>query len=154
MTDRYPRHPRAAVLAVVPRPAASGPELLLVRREGDRARDRWGFPGGKVDLGEALAAAAIRELAEETGVTAAPLAAIWAGDVIDRDITGAVVTHFILNAVLCRWRAGEGVAASDATDARWMTLAAIEALGPQGRYPDVLRLARLAIAIHDRMEAG
>lgn len=149
MSDRYPRQPRPAVLAVVPRSIGCGPEVLLVRREGDAARDRWGFPGGKVELGEPLYDAALRELDEETGVRAQPLAAIWAGDVIQRDITGAVLTHFILTAVLCRWRSGEGIAASDATDARWMTLPEIEALGAEGRYPDVLRLARLAMGIFE-----
>jgi len=154
MTDRYPRQPRPAVLAVVPRRPApdAPPELLLVRRAGDPERERWGFPGGKVELGEPLAEAARRELAEETGVVATPLDAIWAGDVIHRDVTGAVVYHFILTAMLCRWRTGEGTPGSDASDTAWLSLDAIAALGPDAVYPDVRRLAGLALGIFTRLE--
>jgi ADP-ribose pyrophosphatase YjhB (NUDIX family) len=148
--DRYPRQPRAAALAVVPRAGASGPELLMVRRAGKPDPDRWGFPGGKVHLGEGVLAAARRELAEETGVRADALAPVWAGDVIEHDITGAVVTHFVLAAVLFRWRAGDGVAADDATEAAWMTLPALGSLPEERRFPDVLRLARLGLGIFNR----
>lgn len=150
-SDRYPRHPRAAVLAVVPRLDTGAPRLLMVRRANKPDPGRWGYPGGKVDLGEPLHAAAVRELAEETGVDATPLAAIWAGDVIRRDITGAVVYHYILTAVLCRWQAGEPVAASDATEAAWMTLDEMEALPEAERSPDVLRVARLSLGIAERL---
>jgi ADP-ribose pyrophosphatase YjhB (NUDIX family) len=41
---------------------------VLLQRRGDRERDVWGFPGGAVELGESVADAAIREVAEETGL--------------------------------------------------------------------------------------
>lgn len=44
-------------------------EILLVK-EQHRKIDRWKMPGGLVDPGEALAAAAQREVFEETGVKA------------------------------------------------------------------------------------
>ncbi|WP_256388415.1 NUDIX domain-containing protein [Lutimaribacter pacificus] len=46
----------------------------------------WGFPGGKIDQGEPLFDAAIRELAEETGVSAEPLRVITALDAFDHDM--------------------------------------------------------------------
>lgn len=116
MNPRYPRAPVPAVLAVVPR----GNWILLVRRCHPPDSGGWGFPGGRLELGETLLSAAERELQEETGVRARGLAAFAALDIIDRDITGAVRYHYVLNAVYCHWDAGEGEAADDATELAWV----------------------------------
>jgi 8-oxo-dGTP diphosphatase len=42
--------------------------LLLIRRGTDPGRGRWSLPGGRVEAGEALVAAVVRELREEAGV--------------------------------------------------------------------------------------
>lgn len=39
-------------------------EILLVRKP----KSKWSLPGGKVEAGEAIAGAAVRELQEETGL--------------------------------------------------------------------------------------
>jgi ADP-ribose pyrophosphatase YjhB (NUDIX family) len=41
-------------------------QILLIRRSDN---DNWALPGGAMDLGESLPAAAVRETLEETGVT-------------------------------------------------------------------------------------
>ncbi len=51
--------------AVVFRKGAEGPEVLVVHRP---KYDDWSFPKGKLDPGEHPAAAAVREVAEETGL--------------------------------------------------------------------------------------
>ncbi|SIT32815.1 NUDIX hydrolase [Achromobacter sp. MFA1 R4] len=115
--------PIAATIAAVVRDG----HVLLVRRANPPDQDRWAFPGGKIDAGETLQAAAARELREETGVTAEPLHVFDAVDVFDRDEAGALRRHFILIAVLCRWQSGEPVAGDDARDARWVPLADLDA---------------------------
>lgn len=59
-TDRI-----VAAGAVVTRPGTEGTEFLLIYR---KHRDDWTFPKGKVDPGEHLLTAAVREVREETGM--------------------------------------------------------------------------------------
>ena len=44
--------------------------LLLVRRASRRGRGNWQIPGGFVERGETMEQAVVREVAEESGVTA------------------------------------------------------------------------------------
>jgi len=103
-----------------------GEQLLLVRRSNPPDSGRWGFPGGKIEAGETIMDAAIRELREETGVAATAERVLTAVDVLDRDDAGGLRHHFVLIAVLCRWTAGEPVAADDIEDARWLTPTELE----------------------------
>jgi ADP-ribose pyrophosphatase YjhB (NUDIX family) len=131
-----PRMPIAAAIAVVVR----GEKLLLVRRSHKPDAGRWGFPGGRIEPGETVLTAALRELDEETGVAADAVEVLTAIDVIRRE--REALHHFVLIAVLCRWRGGDGVPASDAHETGWFDLAAIAALE---KSADVERVARLAM---------
>jgi 8-oxo-dGTP diphosphatase len=53
--------------AVLWRPGTSGVEIALVHRP---RYDDWSFPKGKLDAGETMPVAAVREIAEETGQVA------------------------------------------------------------------------------------
>ncbi len=65
------RLPRQAAVAVILRDLAPGPEVLLIRRaerEGDLWSGHVAFPGGRVEPGEGVEEAAVRETAEEVGL--------------------------------------------------------------------------------------
>ncbi len=59
--------------------ACDGDRLLLVRRANDPLRGFWAPPAGYVEIDESTEAAAVRETAEETGLTVVPsgLAGVW-----------------------------------------------------------------------------
>lgn len=113
-----------AAASVRPVPAVIGIVLrernvLLVRRANPPDAGCWGFPGGKIEPGEPIADAVVREIAEETTIDVEALDAFTALDAFDYDADGSVRQHFIMVAVLCRWLHGTPVAGDDALDARW-----------------------------------
>jgi 8-oxo-dGTP diphosphatase len=118
---RYPDRPVVGVLAVVLR----GDRALIVRRANPPMPGRWGFPGGVLELGETVAQGAMRELLEETGVTAEPAGVLTVIDGIDRDEEGRVRYHWTLVAIIGRWQSGEGVSGDDADEVAWLTRAEI-----------------------------
>src|SRR5690242_5160382 len=124
MTRAYPEQPRVGVLAVVRR----GDRLLLVRRRNPPDAGKWGFPGGAQELGETVAAAAVRELAEETGIAATPAGVLDVVDFIDRDDEGRIRFQYALIAVLMAWERGEGEAADDIDALAWVAFDEIAGL--------------------------
>ena len=144
---RYPERPIVGVLAVVMR----GDSVLVVRRANPPLSGRWGFPGGVLELGETVAQGAMRELAEETGVTAEAAGPLTVIDTIDRDEEGRVRYHYTLVAVIGTWQSGEGVAGDDADEVAWLTRGEIVEQGLP-TAPALLPLIDLALA--RREDAG
>jgi 8-oxo-dGTP diphosphatase len=140
MPREYPIHPLPGVLALVER----GGRLLMVKRGKEPDRGKWGFPGGLVELGETLVAAALRELAEETGLAAEAGGVIDVFEVISPDSAGRIRYHYVLNVVRCLAPVGEAVAADDAEAVGWYTLAEIEG-GELAVSANAPRLARMVL---------
>lgn len=136
------RRPIAATIAVVFREDS----VLLVRRANPPDAGRWGFPGGKIEIGETLESAAVRELLEETGICGEAQRIFTAVDAFDRDDSGRVLQHFVLIAVLCRWMSGEPIAGDDALEARWFCLEDLAATN-LALSLDVVEVARQGAAI-------
>ncbi|GHD24049.1 NUDIX hydrolase [Tianweitania populi] len=114
--------PVAATIAVVVREGS----VLLVKRANMPDEGKWGFPGGKIEAGEGINEAAVRELFEETRVVAKPHRVFTAVDAFDHDEQGRLRNHYILIAVLCEWETGTPVAGDDALEARWFPLDGLE----------------------------
>ena len=130
--------PIAAVLAVVIRAG----QVLLVQRANPPDAGLWGFPGGKLEFGESLLAAAERELLEETGVKAIAKRVFNAVDALDCSEDGDPRQHFVLIAIQCQWLEGEPCASDDALDARWIPIEEMESAVHLSR--DVLAVASQA----------
>jgi len=114
--------PVPAVIAVVIRED----HALLVRRANPPDAGLWGFPGGKIEFGETVKAAATRELLEETGIAAEAQDILTTLDILVPDAAGNVQQHFILIAVLCRWISGHPLAGDDALEARWFPISELD----------------------------
>ncbi len=104
-------------------------DALLIRRGTPPRRGEWSIPGGRIEPGERAAAAALRELKEETGVTARLIGMV---DVVDAIFTarsdGAVTRHFLLVDYAAIWVSGDAIAGDDAAHAQWVARADIAKL--------------------------
>jgi 8-oxo-dGTP diphosphatase len=139
----YPDRPFVGCLAVVRR----GDRILLAQRSVPPGVGRWGFPGGMQELGETVHRCAERELLEETGIVAEPMATLTVLDTIRRDDNDRVKVHFALVAVLLEWRSGDGEPIEDAAALGWFTPTEAAALD---RFPRVEELMALALGTHPR----
>ena len=117
----YPDRPIVGVGVVVFR----GDEVLLIKRAKEPVSDRWSIPGGAQEIGETVREAALREVAEETGLEIEIVGLIDVVDGITRDADGRARYHYTLVDFAARWRAGEARAASDAAAVRWVPRAAL-----------------------------
>ena len=132
--------PIPAALAVLVRDR----QVLLVRRANPPDQGLWGFPGGRIERGETVFAAAERELAEETGLAGTAIRLLDALDLLDHAPDGTLRYHFILLAVLCTPGSGFLRAADDALEAGWFDADALR--DDAGFSRNVARLARAAVA--------
>ena len=105
--------PRVCVGAVVVR----NEELLLIRRGHAPGEGQWSVPGGRVEAGEMLAEAVVRELAEETGLEGicGPLIG-WVERIEDEH------HYVILDFEVTLLEGGAGSAGSDADEVAWVPL--------------------------------
>lgn len=123
-----------AALAVVLREE----RVLLVRRANPPDAGLWGYPGGKVEPGETVEQAAVRELREETGVRAEAGAVL-----VTLEVRGEGF-HYALHAVACRYLSGKPCAADDVTDADWVSFPDVQA-GVRPMSRDVGRVLEMAL---------
>jgi 8-oxo-dGTP diphosphatase len=97
--------------------------LLLIRRGRGPGQGTWSIPGGRVEWGETLAEAVVRELREETaleGVCERFLG--WAERMSDDQ--HAVILDFVVTVLV----GDDPVAGDDAAEAAWIPLSDVATL--------------------------
>ncbi|MGB0996011.1 MAG: NUDIX hydrolase [Acidimicrobiales bacterium] len=112
--------------------------VLLVRRSTPPEAGRWSFPGGRVEPGERMADAAVREVREETGLDVE----------IDRPLDWVERIgpdhHFVIvDFAATVPERQEPTPGDDAADARWVNLDEISSLALVDGLLDFLRANRL-----------
>jgi 8-oxo-dGTP diphosphatase len=137
MKRHYPDQPLVGVGAVV----FKGGEVLLVRRGQEPALGSWSLPGGLVELGESLADAIRRELAEETGLTVTLLGIAAVAERVFRDPDGRIAYHYVLVDFLCDYVRGELSPGSDITAARFVGRSELPGFNLPEFTADVIRRA-------------
>ena len=111
----FPSQPALAVSLAVFRDG----EVLLATRTDAPFRRLFTLPGGLVETGETLEAAALREMREETGVLARLVGFNQPVQHIARDSQGRVERHYVILSYAARWIAGEGKASAEAGEVIW-----------------------------------
>jgi 8-oxo-dGTP diphosphatase len=109
-----PQRPEVCVGAVVVHEG----RLLLVRRGRGAATGLWSIPGGRVELGERLEDAVVREVAEETGLPV--LIGRWVGWVERIGADHHFVIHDFTATLAPGARLGDARAGDDAAAVRWL----------------------------------
>ena len=123
-SGRYPDYPRVAVGAVVFKDGC----VLLVRRGKAPACGQWAIPGGSVQLGETLQAAAEREIREETGIRIVAGKPIYTFDVVDRDAENRIRYHYVIIDFEASYQGGALRSGDDALEARWVAAHELDGL--------------------------
>lgn len=141
MSRLYPERPFLAASVAVFRDG----RVLLARRLGGAGAGQYSLPGGMVECGERLEDAALRELAEETGITARIAGLADVVEIIGRDDDGRVRSHAAVVVYAARWLAGEGVETDEADDLRW-----VDPLDP-GDLPMTVGLRGVLVSAADRI---
>jgi 8-oxo-dGTP diphosphatase len=89
-------------------------QVLLIQRAKPPA-GLWSLPGGHVELGETVLAAAQRELLEESGIMADLTKFVGLYEIIREK----PLFHYAIACYCGFWRSGEARASSDALAAAW-----------------------------------
>ena len=126
-------HPLVPCVGGVVRDGAG--RLLLIRRGREPSRGLWSLPGGRVEPGETLEQAVVREVREETGLE------VRVGPPVGRVLIPAGAVVYDVTDFTCTPldRAAEPVAGDDADAVTWVEATAVGGLACTPRLVETLR---------------
>lgn len=120
--------------------------VLLAQRAKAPGFGLYSLPGGRVEPGETMQEAVLRELREEVGLSATITGFVDHVEHIEHGEDGALRAHAVIVAFAGEWSSGEPVLSDEVSDIRWVNPLAPDDLPMTKRLPEIL--ARAA-AIND-----
>lgn len=138
MTRTYPDRPIVGVGVVVIRED----RVLLIRRGQAPWLGEWSIPGGAQELGETVAEAAHREVAEETGIAIDIRGLIDVVDAIQQDEADRTRMHYTLVDLLAVWKSGKPRPGDDAAALEWVSFERLESLPIWTRTREIILKGR------------
>ena len=133
-----PQRPQLAVSGAIFRDG----KVLLLRRARSPGAGFYSLPGGRVEFGESLHTALLREVDEETGLTIDIAGLAGWREVLPGPTGGG---HYLIMSFAARWRSGEPVLNEENDDFRWLSPDALGDLKVTGGLAEVLAVARRLI---------
>ena len=116
--------------------------MLLVRRARSPGKGFYSLPGGRVEFGESLHTALLREVEEETAIRIEIIGLAGWREVLPGASGGG---HYLIMSFAARWVAREPVLNDEHDDFKWLEPDAIGDLKVTGGLQEVIQAARRLI---------
>ena len=116
-------------------------KVLLAQRGKAPARGLFSLPGGRIEPGERMAEAVLRELQEEVGLTARIAGFVDHVEHIEHGPDGTLVAHAVICAFAGFWTGGEATISDEAEALLWVDPLDPGDLPMTRGLPEILRKA-------------
>lgn len=116
-------------------------DILLIKRGKAPHYGRWMVPGGRLEWGETLEEAVLREVREEAGIAIEIETFV---EIIEAITPGPDGFHYVIMDYAARAVSGVLVAASDALDAVWAPVESLDGFDLTPELVSVIEKARRA----------
>lgn len=119
-----------------------GENVVLIKRGKPPKMGEWSLPGGRVEFGETLHDAALREVAEETGLNVIIQSSLDVVELIEIDSVISEQFHYVLVDFWAVPATGILKADDDAAEAAWYSVSEIGNLGLWPKTIDMIHKAK------------